>query len=124
MKLQDAYAGESNQLGSWSLIGYSGPGTVVSGATDTTTTNNFEYGGGSLHGTGATGASVAINATSGAASTIGWVARSRVALNDVPTSTSVWTIAVGANANGVVSYTAEIPTNAEKLTPNFKQLSH
>ncbi|WP_256382325.1 hypothetical protein [Fibrobacter sp. UWB11] len=29
VKLQDAYAGESNQLGSWSLIGYSGPGTKI-----------------------------------------------------------------------------------------------
>ncbi|WP_256375031.1 hypothetical protein [Fibrobacter sp. UWB12] len=37
MKLQDAYAGESNQLGSWSLIGYSSPGT--SAGSDTTKTN-------------------------------------------------------------------------------------
>ena len=120
MKLQDAYAGESNQLGSWSLIGYSGPGT--SAGTDTTKTNNFGYGGGALKGTG-NGASVAINATSGATATLGWIATSLVALNDVPAGSS-WTVTVGASAQAVVSYTAAIPTNAEKLTANFTQLSH
>jgi hypothetical protein len=120
VKLLDAYAGESNQIGSWSLIGYSGPGT--SAGTDTTKTNNFGYGGGALKGTGAN-ASVAINAASGAASTLGWIATSLVALNDV-TAGSSWTINIAASAQGVVSYTAAIPTNAEKLTANFTQLSH
>ncbi|WP_405328384.1 hypothetical protein [Fibrobacter sp.] len=45
MKLQDAYVGESNQIGSWTLIGYTGPGTKVDGQTDSTTTTNFNYGG-------------------------------------------------------------------------------
>jgi prepilin-type N-terminal cleavage/methylation domain-containing protein len=120
VKLQDAYAGESNQLGSWSLIGYSGPGT--SAGSDTTKTNNFGYGGGALKGTGE-GASVAISATSGAAETLGWVATSLVALNDVAAGSS-WTVKISAGKTGVVAYKAEIPTNAEKLTANFTQLSH
>lgn len=120
MKLQDAYAGESNQLGSWSLIGYSGPGT--SAGTDTTKTNNFGYGGGALKGTG-NGASVAITSTAETAENIGWIATSLVALNDV-TAGSSWTVKIKAGTTGVVSYKAEIPSNAEKLTANFTQLSH
>jgi hypothetical protein len=35
-----------------------------------------------------------------------------------------WTVKISAGKTGVVAYKAEIPTNAEKLTANFTQLSH
>ena len=50
MKLQDAYVGESNQIGSWTLIGYTGPGTKIATQTDSTETTNFLYGGGAYKG--------------------------------------------------------------------------
>ena len=114
-KLQDAYIGETHQLGSWSLIGYIGPGSNV--ATDSTKSTNFSYGGGALKGSGA---SVILKRSSSAA-TVGWIASSLTALNDVAVGSS-WTIAVGTDNNGVVKYTASIPPNAESLTPNFTLL--
>ena len=50
MKLQDAYVGESNQIESWTLIGYTGPGTKIATQTDSTETTNFLYGGGAYKG--------------------------------------------------------------------------
>jgi len=50
VKLQDAYVGESNQIGSWTLIGYTGPGTKIATQTDSTETTNFLYGGGAYKG--------------------------------------------------------------------------
>ena len=115
-KLQDSYIGETNQLGSWSIIGYSGPGSVV--ATDSTKSTNFGYGGGALKGSGA---SVALNRNSNAA-TVGWIATTLTALNDIASGSS-WTIAVSIDNSGNIRYTATIPANAEPLTPTFKQLS-
>ena len=115
-KMQDTYIGETHQLGSWSLIGYIGPGANV--ATDSTKSINFGYGGGALKGSGA---SVILNRSSSAA-TVGWIASSLTALNDVAVGSS-WTIAVGTDNYGFVHYTATVPANAEPLTPTFTQLS-
>lgn len=120
MKLQDAYVGESNQIGSWTLIGYTGPGTAVSGQTDSTTTTNFNYGGCEYKGADgkATIGDAAVEAK------IGWVATSKAALNDVGIGAQ-WTLSVAAEASkSVVSYTAGVPEGAESLTPNFSALSH
>lgn len=114
-KMQDTYIGETHQLGSWSIIGYVGPGVGV--ATDSTKSTNFGYGGGALKGDDA---SVVLSKSS--ATVIGWIATSLVALNDVVVGSS-WTIAVGTDNSGFVHYTATVPANAEPLTPTFTQLS-
>ena len=122
MKLLDAYVGESNQIGSWSLIGYTGPGTAVTGQTDSTTTTNFNYGGCDYKGTGDDG-KAAIGGAAVAAK-IGWVATSKAALNDVAIGAQ-WTLAVEAEeSKSLVKYTATVPTGVGSLTPNFEALSH
>ena len=120
MKLLDAYVGESNQIGSWTLIGYTGPGTKVDNQTDSTTTTNFNYGGGAYKGS--TGkATIGGEAVTAA---VGWNATSKVALNDVAIGAQ-WTLSVAAAANeSLVSYTAGVPDGAASLTPNFSALSH
>ena len=114
-KMQDTYIGETHQLGSWSLIGYIGPGANV--ATDSSKSTNFGYGGGTLKGSEA---SVVLKKSSNAA-TVGWIASSLTKLNDVAVGSS-WKISIGTDDNGVVKYTVSIPTGAETLTPNFTQL--
>lgn len=123
VKLQDAYASESNQVGSWQLIGYSGPGTVVSTDKDSSVTTNFTYGGASLKGLTGSGASAAFG-NSALSATTTWTATNRVALNDVAIG-QTWSLAVSAAASQtVLSYTATSPSGAEQLTPNFSKLSH
>ena len=123
VRLQDAYASESNQVGSWQLIGYSGPGTVVSTDKDSSVTTNFTYGGASLKGLTGSGASAAFG-NSALSATTTWTATNRVALNDVAIG-QTWSLAVSAAASQtVLSYTATSPSGAEQLTPNFSKLSH
>ena len=117
VKLQDTYISERHMLGSWSVIGYVSPGMRVS--TDSSVTTNFCYGGGSLKGNGAD-ASVAIEANS---VTVGWVATSRVAMNDVPKNSS-WTVSIAVGNAGVFQYTTTVPTNGEVLTPTFTRIGH
>ena len=116
IKLQDSYASEHHQLGSWSLIGYVAPGSKVS--TDSSKTNNFGYGGGMLKGNGSEG-SAAINTVERAI--VGWIATSLVALNDVPVNSS-WTITISTSGSGDLSYSTTIPVNAGSLTPGFTRL--
>ena len=104
------------------MIGYTGPGTIVTGGADkdTSTTANFNYGGGAYRGS--TG-SVTIGNTAVSAQ-VGWVAVSKVALNEVAIGAR-WTLSVSAAASqSLVSYTAAVPSGADALTPNFKALSH
>ena len=117
VKLQNTYIGERHMLGSWSVIGYISPGTRIS--SDSSITTNFSYGGGDIKGDG-DGVSVAIEANS---VTLGWVATSRVALNDVPMN-SAWTVSVVVDNAGSFRYSATIPTDGEALTPTFTQLGH
>jgi hypothetical protein len=120
VKLQDAYVGESNQIGSWTLIGYTGPGTKIASQTDSTETTNFLYGGGAYKGSDGK-ATIGGEAVTAA---VGWIATSKVALNDVAIGAS-WTLSVAAAASeSLVSYTATVPSGAESLTPNFTALSH
>ncbi len=117
IKLQNSYIGERHMLGSWAVIGYISPGTRVSA--DSSVTTNFCYGSGDIKGNGAD-ASVAIVANS---VTVGWVATSRVALNDVPKNSS-WTVSIAVDNAGVFRYTATVPTDGEVLTPTFTQIVH
>ena len=118
MKLLDAYVGESNQIGSWTLIGYTGPGT--SAGTDSTTTTNFGYSGG--HYKGATGS--AVIGGEAVAQQVGWIATSKAALNEVGIGAQ-WSLKVSAEASkSLVSYEATVPEGAASLTPNFSAFSH
>lgn len=104
MKLQQAYASESNAIGGFKLIGYETPG--ANGVT-----TNFTYSG-------------AVNATetTTAATPDAWKAVANVALNDCAKS-STWDIKASiAAATGVVSFDATLgdETNCLTLTPNFK----
>ena len=122
IKLQDAYVGERHQIGSWSLIGYIGPGSIVSGAADrdSSSSSNFNYGGGSYRGT----SGFAVLGGAAVTAKVGWVAVNKAALNEIPIG-SRWTISVGAAVSqGLISYSASMPTNAGSLTPNFMNLSH
>ena len=117
VKLQNTYIGERHMLGSWSAIGYVSPGTRVSA--DSSFSNNFGYGGGDIKGNGAD-ASVAIEANS---VTVGWIATSRIALNEVPINSS-WTVSIDVDNAGSYKYTATVPANGEVLTPTFTRLGH
>ena len=117
VKQQNTYIGERHMLGPWSAIGYVSPGMKVSA--DSSITTNFSYGSGDIKGNGGD-ASVAIEANS---VTVGWVATSRVALDDVPKNSS-WTVSIVVDNAGLFRYTATIPTDGEALTPTFTQLGH
>ena len=109
MKLQDAYASESNKVGTWTLIGYVAPGAASAGATGTTT--NFTY-------TGSIAAETAIGEFQGGN---GWTASNNSALNECAIGTGNWNIAVAANTNGnSLSYTAS--TACPQLTPSFDKI--
>ena len=108
VKLQEAYASESNAIGGWTLIGYQAPGSSVASGGKTT---NFTY-------TGALGG----NSTSTTAVSEAWKAAANVALNDCPIN-STWTLQTNiASATGVVSFTAALGSESKclTLTPNFK----
>ena len=104
MKLQQAYASESNAIGGFKLIGYETPGA------DGVTTN-FTY-------TGAVGATE----TTTTATEDAWKAAANVALNDCPIN-STWDIKTSiASTTGVVSFEATLGAESKclTLTPNFK----
>ena len=114
VKLQDAYASESNQLGGWELIGYTAPGSKTSSTNFASA--NFTY-----TSTPAGNASVALT-TSGAAMNGGWIATANVALNDCPAS-ATWTLNVTGKTDGVTyAKVFSDATNCEPLTPNFKNI--
>jgi len=104
VKLQEAYASESNAIGGWTLIGYQAPGS--SGKT-----TNFTY-------TGAVNA----NGTTTTSTADAWKAAANVALNDCP-SGSTWDIKANMDATkGTVSFEATLGAESKclTLTPNFK----
>ena len=104
VKLQQAYASESNAIGGFKLIGYETPG--ANGVT-----TNFTY-------TGAVGDTETTTEETEDA----WKAEANVALNDCA-KTSTWDIkAMIAATTGVVSFEATLgdEDNCLTLTPNFK----
>ena len=116
VKLQDAYAAESNQLGGWELIGYTAPGTKAS--TTSFSSTNFTY-----SSTPAGGASVALT-TAGATMAGGWIATARVALNDCAAN-STWTMNVTGKTDGITyAKVYSDQTNCKPLTPNFENIGN
>lgn len=114
VKLQDAYAAESNQLGGWELIGYTAPGTKASSTSFSST--NFTY-----SSTQAGGASVALT-TAGATMEGGWIATTRVALNDCAAN-STWTMNVTGKTDGITyAKVYSDAANCKPLTPNFEKI--
>ena len=113
VKLQDAYAAESNKLGTWTDIGYTAPGTKQSGGSFKS--NVFEYSGDMTAATELT--------TEGAAPTGDeWKAAALTALNDCPSSAN-WTINVTGKTTGVTyvnGYSHE--TECKPLTPSFENI--
>ena len=103
VKLQEAYASEKNEVGSWAEIGYKGPG---SNATNSSKSSTFNYAQGDNEG--------------------GWAATATVALNDC--KAGVWSVTTSYNE---ISTTASVKdgssdgtTNCETpLTPNFCKIA-
>ena len=116
VKLQDAYVAESAAMGNWDKIGYK-----------MRSSETFGYDDGA-----AIKAAVTTNVESlGTKGQDGWVATSKVKLNDC-NNKSTWTINVKAASNsaqGMVSYTASVSdagqatTPCSDLTPSFSKLS-
>ena len=107
VKLQEAYASESNAIGGWTLIGYQAPGSA-SGSAGVTT--NFTY-------TGALGG----NSTTTDETDYAWKAVANVALNDCAKG-KYWDVKAKMNNDkGTVSFEAKLEdaTNCSTLTPNF-----
>jgi prepilin-type N-terminal cleavage/methylation domain-containing protein len=122
INLQDAYASESNKLGSWQAIGYSGPGTKTSAATSGTSqvyeSGNFWYAEGTM-------------------GTADWSASPRTKLNDcaalasAPTTAatthswylaSTFTNAGGGDGEGNITLKADGIAACTSLTPAFANL--
>jgi prepilin-type N-terminal cleavage/methylation domain-containing protein len=98
VKLQEAYASEKNDVGTWAEIGYKGPG---SNGTETSTTSTFNY-------TGGDGL---------------WSAAAQVALNDC--TAGVWSVTTAYNS-GEITTTATVNDMAKceaPLTPNFCKIA-
>ena len=110
MKLQDAYASESNKQGTWKNIGYVAPGATSAGATGTTT--NFTY-------TGALDADADISSSLSTADS--WKAKNNVALNECTVEAVAWNITVKGADNGN-SLTYEASTTCGELTPTFNKI--
>ena len=108
MKLQQAYAAESNAAGGWTLIGYSAPGTNG-------VTTNFTY-----TGAIAAGGSTA-NPTEEA-----WKAAPNVDLNDCSHTGSSWQVKVTPGDGGSIAFTSTITESTtgacQALTPTFTKI--
>ena len=112
VKLQDAYVAEQAAMGGWNKIGY----TMKQG-------DSFGYAG----GTDVTADNTALVASLSTAGKTGWVATSKVKLNDCK-NTSTWTIKVyeasSSNAEGMVGYKTIITGQVcADLTPSFAKLA-
>lgn len=122
VKLQDVFATESGAVGSWSKIGYEGPGNAD--VSTKSTTSYFDYEDLFVSASGINDGTILIGSITTAID--GWSARSKTKLNDCP-SQSQWKIQVdGHFSNGsLVSYIAVAPLYTgssdfcRSLTPNF-----
>ena len=110
IKLQQAYVSESNALGGWKLIGYSGPGESKSA--NSTETTNFSYYG-----------SIDAASTSTSDET-DWTASARVDLNDCGDG-STWTVTATPGTGGTVTFAADMSDkgNCTSLTPSYCKIS-
>ena len=118
VKLQQAYFAESQAIGSWKIIGYTGPGV---NSTDKSQTNNFTY-------EPQSGAPKSSDTKAGDAAKswmAGWSAANRAKLNDCPEGVN-WGVGVKVSSDGKDMYTSAYnsanQTNCEPLTASFKQI--
>lgn len=101
--MQDAYAVEALDVGGWNAIGYTGPGSNSTGASES---NVFKY----------------------SELTTGWKAVPKNKLNDCQTNTTKgWQLYAHNSSNtaegqGNVSYSEDNDTNCEALTPSLEKL--
>lgn len=120
VKMQQAYVSEAVAIGTWSVIGYKGPGdnTNASGATGgaSSKTNNFEY-------KDATGYSDNTVALTGSSSVVGFTANNIAKLNDCAQSSS-WTITVAqGTAAGEATFSPNtLGQDCLQQTPNWNQI--
>ena len=113
INLQDAYAVEALEVGSWNAIGYTGPGSNSTGAS---LSSVFKY--------------TEVDKTgNGNSAKAGWRAKPVNKLNDcLPTvNTDVWTVTAfnksnTADGQGNVEYTATGSDNCIALTPSFSNI--
>ena len=112
VKLQDAYAAESNKLGTWALIGYTAPGTKKTA--DEFSSTVFKY-------TGGMSEAVELKAEGAEAQTGAWVAEALTALNDCPEK-ATWSIAVTGATTGVTYENTYSSEDCKPLTPNFENI--
>ena len=113
MKLLDAYAAESNKLGTWTDIGYTAPGTKQ--ASGSFKSNVFEYSGDMTTTTDLTAEGAAPTGDE-------WKAAALTALNDCP-ATATWTINATGKTTGVTyvnGYSNEAA--CKPLTPSFENI--
>jgi hypothetical protein len=111
VKLQDAYVAEQAAMGAWTKIGYA----MKDG-------DSFGY----SEGTEVTGSNTALVSELSTAK-VGWVATSKVKLNDC-VNTSTWKVSVyqasSSGAEGIVGYKTNISAqNCADLTPSFGKLA-
>lgn len=111
VKLQDAYVAEQAAMGAWTKIGYA----MKEG-------DSFVY----SEGTEVTGSNTALVSELETAK-VGWVATSKVKLNDC-VNTSTWKVSVyqasSSGAEGMVGYKTNISAqNCADLTPSFSKLA-
>lgn len=118
VKLQQAYISEAVATGTWTVIGYKGPGDQTTAGTATggsvSKTNNFQY----SDATGFTDNSAALSTNK-----VGFTATNLAKLNDCAIS-STWTMTVGeGSAAGEATFTPNVLTaDCVQLTPNWKQI--
>lgn len=122
MKLQQAYVSEANALGTWTIIGYKGPGEEKTkgdekGGTESETTN-FKYKDAETFTEHKAELNTAV---------VGFSGESKNKLNDCP-ATSVWSISAAASTGegdaGEVTFTPDITNedDCQPLTPQFKTI--
>ena len=104
MKLQEVYASEQNDIGSWVAIGYKDPAGGTGSQSGETT--NFYY-------------------SQGTKNTADWLAVSHVGLNDCQANSTKWAVAATySNSTGNVDFQPKFKGSDTKctvagLTPNF-----
>ena len=114
INLQDAYTVESNQVGTWTQIGYNAPGTKS--GESSAYTNNFGY------ADAVTGTGNSAKAT--------WTAEAKVKLNDCPIG-GLWKAqaeSLNNSSEGTTYVKVTAPAsgstdNCTGLTPSFKNLT-
>ena len=101
VKLQEAYASENNAVGTWSQIGYKGPGSnnAAGSASETSTFNYTDQGNGA------------------------WQAAAKVALNDCNNGT--WTVDTDYDSGNVTTKasTSDKEKCVTPLIPNFCKIA-